>query len=659
MAFEMFGRKIAKIGVVGSGNIGPDIALYFSKVGHKAGVQVVVNDVVPAAVESGRDKTAKKLQKGVETGAFKPDEAKAILEAITFSTDKAHLVGCDFVVEAATERLPIKQSIVADLEAICPPTAILASNSSHIEPEIIFAKARRPERCLVIHYFFPAERNPLVEVVPGAKTSAEVADFCMKFYETIGKVPVKVKSRYGYAVDPIFEGLFQSAALCAQEGIASPKQIDAIAQKALGLGVGPFTAMNLTGGNPITQGGLNEYHEKIFKWFKSPKILDDQLASGKPWEAAARGETVTYTDAQYKTVSERMMGAYLAIAGNVLDAGLVGLGDLELAVELGLVMTPPIKLLQQLGAERALGLIGPEFPIPDSLKKPCRVPFVLREDSGGVAVLTIKRPRSLNALNVEVMDQLREHLDAIKKDAKIQAAVVTGFGVKAFVSGADLDMLAGVKTPADGIATSKRFQDILIGLENLGKPTVCAMNGLAFGGGLELAQACTVRIARPNLKPFAAQPEVKLGIIPGAGGTQRLPRLIGFENASKMLRLGEPITSEQAKEWGLVHKLVEGDIVAEAAGLARELAAGRVKLPSIPRGPVPSKLPEVRLGTLSKKIDEILCRAIVEGAKLPLEKGLELETRLWGEVATTQDMRIGLENFKKTALKTPAAFVHQ
>jgi enoyl-CoA hydratase/3-hydroxyacyl-CoA dehydrogenase len=663
MAFELFGRTLSKIGVVGSGNIGPDIALYFSKVGARAGVPVVVTDVVQAAVDSGREKTSKKLQKGVETGAFKPEEAKAMLENITFTVDKKALAGCDMVIEAATERLPIKESIVADLESLCAPTAILASNSSHMEPEVIFAKAKRPERCLVIHYFFPAERNPLVEVVPGAKTSAEVADFCMKFYETIGKVPVRVKSRYGYAVDPIFEGVFQAAALCAQDGLASPKQIDAIAQKALGLGVGPFTAMNLTGGNPITQVGLNEYHEKIMKWFRSPRILDDQLKAGKPWETAGKGEAVTYSDSQFDAVSKRLMGAYFGIAGNIIDAALVGVGDLELAVELGLVMTPPFALMNRVGTDKALSLVQESgLPAPECLKKqagkPWRVPFLLREDSGDVAVLTIKRPRNLNALNVEVMEQLRDHLDAIKKDSNIKAAVITGFGVKAFVSGADIDMLAAVKSPEDGIATSKRFQDILIGLENLGKPVVCAMNGLAFGGGLELAQACTVRIARPNLKPFAAQPEVKLGIIPGAGGTQRLPRLIGFENASRMLRLGEPITSEQAKEWGLVYKLVDGNIVAEGVRLARDLASGKEKVPAMARGPVPSKLPEVNLGTLSKKIDEIVCRAIVEGAKLPLEQGLELETKLWGDVVRTQDMRIGLDNFKKTALKTPASFIH-
>jgi enoyl-CoA hydratase/3-hydroxyacyl-CoA dehydrogenase len=663
MTYELFGRKISKIGVVGSGNIGPDIALYFSKVGHRQGVPVVVTDVLQAAIDSGRDKTSKKIQKGVETGAFKPDEARSMLDNITFTVEKKSLAGCDLVIEAATERLNVKQSIVADLEALCPPNAILASNSSHMEPEVIFEKAQRPERCLVIHYFFPAERNPLVEVVPGAKTSPEVADFCMKFYETIGKVPVKVKSRYGYAVDPIFEGLFQAAALCAQDGLASPKQIDAIAQKALGLGVGPFTAMNLTGGNPLTQVGLNHYHEKIFKWFKSPKIMDDQVASGKPWEAAGKGEQVGYTDEQYKKVSARLMAAYFAIAGNVIDAGLVGIGDLELAVELGLVMTPPFKLMNQIGTDQALKLIGPEFPVPECLQrqagKPWRIPFVLREPIGDVAVLTIKRPRNLNALNVEVMEQLREAFEEIKKDSTIKAAVITGFGVKAFVSGADIDMLANVKTPEDGIATSKKFQDILIGLENLGKPVVCAMNGLAFGGGLEMAMACTTRIARPNLKPFAAQSEVKLGIIPGAGGTQRLPRLIGFERAARMLRLGDPITSNEAKEWGLVYRLVDGDMVAEGVRLARDIASGKEKVPAMPRGSMAApKLPELNLGTLSKKIDEILCRAIVEGAKMPLEKGLELETRLWGEVCKTQDMRIGLENFKKTALRQPAPFVH-
>jgi len=656
--------KVTRIGVVGSGQIGPDIALYFSKVGHRRGLPVVVHDIVPKALDAGRDKVSKKIAKGAETGAFKPDEADSMIRNITWSSDKEALRGCDLVVEAATERLPIKQSIVADLESLCPATAVLASNSSHLEPERIFDKARLPGRCLVIHYFFPAERNPIVEIVPGRATDPAVADFCMGWYEQIGKIPIRVRSRYGYALDPIFEGVFLAAALCVQEGLATPKQVDAIAQKALGLGVGPFTAMNLTGGNPITQAGLAEYTEKIMPWFRPPRILDEQVASGKPWETAARGETVSFEYAAYEKVSKRLLGAYFGIACEIVEAGLVGVGDLEMGVELALVMRPPFTFMNEAkGAERVreYARLHPGFKVAKNIDTWWRIPFVLREDRDGVAVLTIKRPRNLNALNAEVMTQLDEHLRRIRADASIRAAVVTGFGVKAFVSGADIDMIASAKTADQAVTTSRHFQDVLIRLEKLGKPVVCAMNGLAFGGGHELALACTARVARAGVMPFAAQPEVKLGIIPGAGASQRLPRLIPMDRAAKLLRTGEPISSDEAHQLGLVQKLVQGDVVQPAIELARDLASGKAKAPQMSRGPMPaaaSKLPEVDIGALSRKIDSILCRAILEGARLPLEQGLELETRLWAEVFATQDMKIGLENFKKTALKSPAPFVH-
>src|SRR5690606_3616249 len=122
-------------------------------------------------------------------------------------------------------------------ESILPEDCIIASNSSHMEPEVIFEKAKRPEHTLVIHYFFPAERNIIVEVVPSKHTHKPVTDWLMAFYEEIGKAPIQVGSRYGYAIDPVFEGLFLAAALQAESGVASVKQVDVIAQKALGQGI--------------------------------------------------------------------------------------------------------------------------------------------------------------------------------------------------------------------------------------------------------------------------------------------------------------------------------------------------------------------------------------------------------------------------------------
>ncbi len=142
----------------------------------------------------------------------------------------------------------------------------------------------------MVHYFFPAERNPLVEIVPAEATDPACTDRLMAFYEAIGKVPIRVGSRYGYAVDPVFEGLFLAAALAVEAGLGTIREVDAAARRALGLGVGPFTAMNLTGGNPITAHALDVMTQKIGPWFRVPRLLREAMASQQPWPVAQRGD---------------------------------------------------------------------------------------------------------------------------------------------------------------------------------------------------------------------------------------------------------------------------------------------------------------------------------------------------------------------------------
>jgi enoyl-CoA hydratase/carnithine racemase len=263
-------------------------------------------------------------------------------------------------------------------------------------------------------------------------------------------------------------------------------------------------------------------------------------------------------------------------------------------------------------------------------------------------------------LNREVFTQLGEIFSDIKKDSRIRAAVLTGFGTRAFVSGADIGMLAAQKAPEEAEANCLTSQSSLIVIENLGKPVVCAMNGLAFGGGNELAMACSARIARKGLKVFVAQPEPRLGIIPGAGGTQRFPRLVGIEKAWPILRTGNPISSTQAKEIGLILEEVEGDLVEAAMTLIKRILTGEVRVSSITKGPIliPAKLPDVDIGHLSRKIDSLLQKAILEGATETLEEGLKLEAKTFGECLLTQDMKIGMENFMKNGPRVNANFVH-
>jgi enoyl-CoA hydratase/3-hydroxyacyl-CoA dehydrogenase len=541
-----------------------------------------------------------------------------------------------------------------------------------MEPEVIFGEVKNKERCLVTHYFFPAERSIIVEIIPGKDTSPEVTDFVMAFYETIGKAPIKVKSRFGYAIDPIFEGIFIAAVLMVEKGLGTVKQVDAMVQKALGLGVGPFTAMNLTGGNPIVQHGAPELHEKVMPWFRSPDLLENQIKFGTPWETTFIPDEVPFNENVFHEVSDKIKGAYFGLVCEILDSGISNVGDLEMAVESALVIKPPFQMMNRMGVDKALGLVEayaeewPGFKVPDVLVKqaesgkPWLIPVVFREDRDEIAVVTIRRPRTLNALNGDVMKQLHTIFSDIKKDDHIKGAVLTGFGIKAFVSGADIQMLAGIKNPEEGEKISLTGQETLRFIENLGKPVICAMNGLAFGGGNELAMACTARIAKKGLRALAGQPEPKLGIIPGYGGSQRLPRIVGLSEAWPILRSGNPISSEKALQIGLVSEEAEGDILDAGIAFARKVIDGEIDVKPIKKDPIdiPESLPEVDIGPLSRKTDEILQKAVLEGAKLSLEEGLKLEGRMFGECVRTKDMRIGMGNFMKFGPKKEAKFAH-
>ncbi len=673
MSFTHAGRSLSKVAVIGSGQIGPDIALYFAKVLSPFGVQTVVVDVSEDALAKGKAKLEKKVSKGVETNAFTPDQQKQMVGSLTWTSDYGKIAGCELVVEAATENKELKGKIFAQVEGLASPDAILVSNSSHLEPEVIFANTKKKDRTGVVHYFFPAERNLMVEVVPGKDTAPATKSWLLSFYEAIGKVPIPVKSRYGYALDPVFEGLFFACALLAEAGVGTTKQIDVVCKKTFKMGVGSFTAMNLTGGNPITAVGLDNYTTKINSWFRTPQSLKDKVAKKENWDVPARGEVVDVPDALAAQIRDELLGAYFGICGEIVDAGLVTVADFNMGLEIALDMKPAFTFMNELGTKKALELVQAYakkqkgFVVPKCVEahgrenRPFDVPVVLREDRDGVAVLTIRRPKVLNALDQSVFEEIKRRFEECDRDPKVKGIVLTGFGKKAFVSGADVNFLAKIDSVAMGERTSRASQVCVDAVAAVKKPTVAALNGLAFGGGIETAMACEARIATKGLKVLAGQPEANLGIIPGAGGTVRLPRLVGIERANEMLRTCRPISSEKALAFGLIREEVDGDLVARAVQLVNEMASGKAKRSRMDEAPmqnVPASLPAVEIGHLSKRVDEILQKAILGGAKLPLKDAIPFEAKCFGEVCGTKDMRIGVDNFVKNGPKSKAAFVH-
>lgn len=672
MAYQFKNLNINKLTVIGAGQIGPDICLHFAKVFVQHNVQFVIIDISPEALANAKAKIEKKISKGIETGAFKADIAEMMNKSITYSSDYNLIKGSGIVLEAATEDGRIKDLIFKQVEALTDDSCLFLSNSSHMQPEVIFRNIANKKRCLVTHYFFPADRNPVVEVVPGKDTNPQITADLLGFYEAIGKVPIEVGSSYGYAIDPIFEGLCELAILCLEKGYGTIKEIDKIAQTTLKQGVGPFTALNLTGGNPITNHGLEEMRETHIAWFRSPKTLQEATANKTLWDTAKRGEEVSVSPEKAEVLRKQFLGGYFALCCYIIDLGITNVNDLDMAAEIALVVASPFTLMNKIGINESHTLVKDwckehtEFPFPKSLDKAkadggWKVSRIVAKKQENVAVLTIRRPQVLNALNLDVLTNLKEEIIKAENDSSIAGIVITGFGTKAFVSGADINMLAALKTPEEGYDNSHTFQQLINTIEDCKKPTVCALNGFAFGGGNELAITCTARVAKKGLPVVACQPEANLGFIPGSGGTQRLPRLVGVDVAAEILRTARPVSGKEALEIGLIDKEIDGDLVEGAVEYAKKLAKGEIQPRKFSTNGTHENLApkEINIGHLSKKIDHIMNKAIYDGIKLPLNEALELESKLFGECILTDDMKIGLTNFLTNGPRAKAEFIHK
>jgi enoyl-CoA hydratase len=246
---------------------------------------------------------------------------------------------------------------------------------------------------------------------------------------------------------------------------------------------------------------------------------------------------------------------------------------------------------------------------------------VLYEKKGAIAYVTLNRPKVLNALNKDTIAELNEVFHDAREDASIRGVILTGAGDKAFAAGADISEMAN-DTPAEAENKTRHGQRLTRLIENLGKPVIAAVNGYALGGGCELAMSCTIRIAVETAK--FGQPEVTIGIIPGYGGTQRLPRLVGKGRALQMILSGEPINAQEAYRIGLVNEIVPAaNLISRAEAILNRIGAN---------APISVKL---------------AIEAVNRGLDTTLSDGLHIECTLQTTCVGTQDLKEGTAAFRE------------
>ncbi|HEX6665144.1 MAG TPA: enoyl-CoA hydratase-related protein [Solirubrobacterales bacterium] len=608
---------VSKAAVVGGGTMGGEIAQAIAA----ADIPVVVKDVeqkfVDAALEKARAVTQGQLGSLVKKEKLTQEQADArlaeVMGLITGATSYEEFGDVDFVIEAVPERMEIKQAVFRELDAATPGHAILASNTSSLPITEIAEATLRADKVVGFHFFYPASVMPLVEVIVGEETSQETATAAFNFAQAIKKQPIVCGEVPGFVVNKVLMATIGEIWRMQEQHGLSLKQIDEAMAAAQVAPMGPFFLTDLLGLDTVLHVAehLNECYGDSFYVHEGLKglVADGKLGAKSGGEGFFKdGEQTIPGDAAPDAEELVAMFTSRALIESCLlvEEGVTSVRDLDVGMMAGAGLDPrrgllppfwkadvegldkvlerieqleekhgerfaPPVTLQRLVAQGRLGLASGQgfypYPQPDEGEQPETVKLETRD---GVAIAWLAN-LPMNAVSPDVIRDLGTVWERVKAADGVGAMVIASSIPLVFSAGADIkaftqmDEAAGEKLIHGGHALLRE-----LGTE--GVATIAAVNSIAFGGGCELAMACDVRIAAEAA--VFGQPEIKLGIIPGFGGTQRLPRLIGPNRALEMNLIGDAILSEEALELGLVNRVVPDHELFETALMwARKLAA--------------------------------------------------------------------------------------
>jgi enoyl-CoA hydratase / 3-hydroxyacyl-CoA dehydrogenase len=651
------------VGVIGSGSIGPDLAYGFlSSLAAGEGGKVYLLDIKKEALDAGVARIEGYVGKALSRGRMNPKAAEAIRAALVPTMEMKDLANCDYVLEAATEDLKTKKIILRNLEQVVRADCLIGFATSAIPRARIAVEALHPERCFVNHPFYPAWRAIPIEVVSSgnAQLSAKMLDVLKK----LGKVPISTTDVPAFAADDVFSNYICEAVRIVEEGIATPAQVDQIVNSAIG-GGGPLNVMDLTNGNVLVVHIQELMQEVGGNWFAPPPLLVKKGTDR--WRNPKVSEDTSHTAAQAKQVMDRILAVLVGRAYAVAENGVCEASDLNWLLRMSLGFNEgTLDLGKKLGAEKVAELCKayakahPGFPVPKCIsdrKLPVYRRDVKIERDGNIGVVMVRRPEVKNALCMQAVQEIKAAMEELNADPKIQGVVFTSYD--GALSGADVNEFTSLNTreATEGICLKAHpVQKLIAGMK---KPVVAAVDGPVMGGGAEFAMSCHARVTGPNL--MFGQPEVNLGIIPGYGATQRLPRIVGVEKALELLRTARTVGAKEACALGWASGEPVADFVGAAKNLIREHLAGKVKLAPVNPAPVavPDPIPDVNIGHRSLVIDAILVNTVKRGLQLPLDEGLGIEAKAFADAKETVDADIGIQNFVMNGPRVPAAFMNE
>ncbi|HTC03075.1 MAG TPA: 3-hydroxyacyl-CoA dehydrogenase/enoyl-CoA hydratase family protein [Xanthobacteraceae bacterium] len=637
--------------VVGAGTIGPDIGYYLKSA--LPDLKLYLLDISQAALERAMQRFTDYTEKAVARRKMSASEAEKVRTNVYATTDYTVARDADWAIEAATEDLALKRKIFAQLEALMRPDAWITSNTSSLPAARIFSELRHKNRATVTHFFAPAWRNPVVEVIDTPALDRTVLEDLRWLFCTTGKVPLVTADVPCFMLDRVFDNWCNEAAHLLDR--ASAAEIDSTAAEFVH--AGPFFVLNLAHGNPIIIETNTLQADEEGEHYRPAEVF---RAAGT-WNTLSPGQTVPVVPETAAAIRDRLLGILMSQSGDILDRNIGEAADLELGCRLALgFKSGPLELMGKLGAaevsrigkrlvEERPGLPLPKRP-PADYQNFHRT--VLVDGARGVKIITIRRPEALNALHDELTDEILGVIREFENDPAVRGFVITGYGPRAFSAGADIGRFP--KMLGDAAAAAQYARDcsrLLLHIDRMAKPVVAALNGMALGGGLELALRCHGIVALGDA--WLQLPEITLGIVPGIGAIvvpyRRWPKAAATFHA--MMRRAERVSAKKAHELGIVDGLSDNyaamieSAVERVHALTGQLQAPRDGAVAI-EPPKPGDAIAFNGQKLSTEVTRILERAIVDAvAAKTFNAALEIGYRAFGASACTAAAREGIDAF--------------